>query len=59
MRNQRNQRYATLRMSAAICIVMGVGMNVGMDNGCAADNVQMRKKVSNCVVTYEKRYEKQ
>jgi len=44
-------------MIPAFCVVVGIGMKMGVDNCSAADNVCMGKHNRTCVVTCKNHYE--
>ena len=48
-----------LRVSSGFCVVMRIGMNMGMDNSCATNNVRMGKESRTCVETHKEHYKKE
>jgi len=40
-------------MSSTFCVVMRIGVNVGVNNGCTTDNVRMRKNRYGSIIGYK------
>jgi len=43
MRKLSNQSDAVFGMTSAFCVMMRIGMKMGVKNGCAIDRMCMRK----------------